>query len=797
MTQCHECRIHPAFPITPAFQQSFRDLKQRPNQSYSCLPSFGFKESAALPDKLKLTLPFGDIMPTTRKDAVRQHPRTSQPTVVPGVPEQWYECLDETGAIPFIDDDPPFYLHNSASDAGSILALQTGHGSQPAPLSHSLLSRLELSENDPNTFREVIDDLTVQNKRLKKRLKKYERIGTKGLNHDGLFELRIQNLPHDKKQELEAILQRFASTIRPQPNKMVSNLAGSGRSRDPRSRAVGNNPSLSSPPYTSGLDSAYASVSATGATLKPTSGRSANSTSRSRNYISSSAEQGLSASTTAGFQHVESPSLSETSDRYKQKLVVERLEKLFLTENGDMKSIIESNLHASPTVESSAESQHGWVYLNLLINLAQLHTLNVTPEHVRLGIQEFSTKLMLSEDGSAVKWRGDLERGAGNSNNPNGIANTSIALTTTSLTRPESQIQLPKCQVPLHVHENTGSGDENSLEGVDNLQTSAVDQGAAKRLQYKPIFARHRHRPYKSSYVSSEGSRSSSSHSGEQYVSDVGESANASNGPMVFFDADAFFIDLSSDITDADDAAAASHSSYADYNSVLLGQRNDPPIVSSEYERRQDIAISGCKHNEEWTRSTPLLVHGINPTPFHDEERPDDGEKQLYHFQASGIGGIQLADNFAIDVKTSLQAASHLQQQRLPSIKFRDNKNTSSNSRPLYRLPRQPRASSTHIISTTTTHLPPSPLPPPSYVYPALSSTSSESEDGYSSMDDLDSEPDYELRKVSLSPQVRAWVQEQSMSPHGALGGGERSEGIESDEDGDGDSSVDGDEDGD
>ncbi|KAG7419726.1 Frequency clock protein [Fusarium oxysporum f. sp. rapae] len=48
----------------------------------------------------------------------------------------------------------------------------------------------------------------------------------------------------------------------------------------------------------------------------------------------------------------------------------------------------------------------GWVYLNLLYNLAQLHLINVTPDFVRSAIAEISTKFQLSPDGHKIRWRG-------------------------------------------------------------------------------------------------------------------------------------------------------------------------------------------------------------------------------------------------------------------------------------------------------------------------------------------------------------------------------------------------------
>ncbi|OAA73576.1 frequency clock protein [Cordyceps fumosorosea ARSEF 2679] len=62
--------------------------------------------------------------------------------------------------------------------------------------------------------------------------------------------------------------------------------------------------------------------------------------------------------------------------------------------------------HEAPDVSPDAE---GWVYLNLLCNLAQLHMINVTPDFVRAAVSEISTKFQLSPDGRKIRWRGGSE----------------------------------------------------------------------------------------------------------------------------------------------------------------------------------------------------------------------------------------------------------------------------------------------------------------------------------------------------------------------------------------------------
>lgn len=110
--QSHEHRLHSAFSFAPAFRGTSRAVKQRQNHLFNNHSSFGFQQSAASPDNLEVTLPCEEVMRATRKDTGNRHPRTSQSAVVPAIPEQWYECLNETGpkpgSIPFVDGKPNF-----------------------------------------------------------------------------------------------------------------------------------------------------------------------------------------------------------------------------------------------------------------------------------------------------------------------------------------------------------------------------------------------------------------------------------------------------------------------------------------------------------------------------------------------------------------------------------------------------------------------------------------------------------------------------------------------------------------
>ncbi len=106
-----------------------------------------------------------------------------------------------------IADERPFYLgsHQSLSSNDFVAS-----GAEEA-FGHEH-DGPDDSENDD--LRSVIDDLTVENKRLKLLLKSQRaQPGASSHAPDRLFELRVQGLPADKKRELEQLLQSFAINV--------------------------------------------------------------------------------------------------------------------------------------------------------------------------------------------------------------------------------------------------------------------------------------------------------------------------------------------------------------------------------------------------------------------------------------------------------------------------------------------------------------------------------------------------------------------------------------------------------
>ena len=117
------------------------------------------------------------------------------------------------------DNEPPFFL--STQQDSYLDNIDSSYGEGMFGAEHA-------GEGEREELREVIDDLTLENKRLKKMLKS-QRPATPTLadSKDRLFELRIHGLSADKKRELELLLRNFTAQADPSSKPCSSTAYGS------------------------------------------------------------------------------------------------------------------------------------------------------------------------------------------------------------------------------------------------------------------------------------------------------------------------------------------------------------------------------------------------------------------------------------------------------------------------------------------------------------------------------------------------------------------------------------------
>lgn len=179
-------------------------------------------------------------------------------------------------------------------------------------------------------YRDVIDDMTLQIRQLKGALKRCRQRGPDVFETKELFELKVYNLPTQKKQQLAAMLQDFAASVGgcdSSPTLGLNNPTGRDMPPCPSLNLASPRQSANSVRNLTPLtDSAYASGSMRTDSPERRLGRSAfdpwtRSDLRVTNYL------GV-APNGPDFRH------ATTSNKKRKSMVVQRLEELFTGKSG-------------------------------------------------------------------------------------------------------------------------------------------------------------------------------------------------------------------------------------------------------------------------------------------------------------------------------------------------------------------------------------------------------------------------------------------------------------------------------
>ncbi|GAA6008399.1 uncharacterized protein JCM10292_007659 [Rhodotorula paludigena] len=251
------------------------------------------------------------------------------------------------------------------------------------------------------TFRGVVDELVLQNRQLRDRLKRYEagNVST-DLKLERLFEIRFfEGLPPEKRSEVEDYLTRYVQDYA--RASMQPDYIELDDPAMPLERRAGDlDTTVLAGPSNSGAEPV--SFSGTGHGMR------------------------LPAATkqvpTIPLPPLDLPSIDNPAEQDVAREIVVALEDLFRT------SLVRTSRARSPPTQTldaekaaalnaSNESyfanllahdflSQGFVYLNLAITMGQLHRFNVTVTFVQRAIKHFSDRLELSEDGGRIRWKG-------------------------------------------------------------------------------------------------------------------------------------------------------------------------------------------------------------------------------------------------------------------------------------------------------------------------------------------------------------------------------------------------------
>lgn len=661
------------------------------------------------------------------------------------------------------------------------------------------------TDGDSNDdYRGVIDDLTIENQRLKSRLKKLERLHDSHLKDDKLFEVRVHGLSVARKRELEEMLQNFALSLSNIPQ------IASGSSRKPALTTQGTSSS-----YVSHFnDSAYASASASG-----------QGSSSIQSALGGARKNPFKQSNTSRQQNIQTylTDIPETllpqqtitmTEKAKKQLVVQRLEQIFagkgaakdghqhplqqqevsklaanadrsadealgrfttgegkreahimpqqseepvdtrstphpdgdstqhiaaahkITERDFAKGSSEQHLleqrptrpldldtyraqipadnfdyirHLgfsppdSQTMEAFTEG-HGWIYLNLLVNMAQLHTINVTPDFVQKALVEYSNKFDVSHDGRKVRWKGGrtLTRTSSEGND----SSSERAGSSADGLRPRKRMKT--------THDRT-----NALHSHHQQRPHS---GQDRKLSYTPLFFHRTGEDTSEESFSVQGeSMTTTLHSsgleGESSGLDStgirprlnNRNRSGEGAPIIFYNNVRFCTDLSGDHRTSENMTNSVVYTIPTSQPLGIRPKIDP---ASLLEKRGPLyeAIDLPEAMDLRDNPIPEAMEVSFPSQTPMTSGP---ERSPLDFEACGLGGVCPADNFSINVRTQYARVADAEsadvQTKGPGRKYSSRisnilsgKAKSSKARPqLHR-----------VLSTRKRDLPPSMLPP-------------------------------------------------------------------------------------
>ncbi|KAK6592531.1 hypothetical protein H4I96_11762 [Botrytis cinerea] len=679
----------------------------------------------------------------------KQKSDDSEDTVASNVNE-WFDRTNTRPVIAVNQDsgdisDPPYFLqHSSNEDTDSSKELPL-RGNQYNLHSLNPISRSR-DGSASEEYRSIIDDLTIENRKLKEKLKRYGRSSATHLENEKLFEVKIHALSARKRRELEELLRSFSTSFDSSSEDLSINGPTGRQSRAyPLPAKTTKHKSVSSGSNSRPSDSAYASMSRSGPSHGSSAGKGICQHIRGPQPIEKMQDflQDIP-------QGLQPKSSLEMSENQRKRMVVRRLEQLFTGKTGSLigahsqslqqqevsrsaaRADRSSQIHnhpkegvreahigphnmeldkqgsantsknsQSPTEQSNSpqksrgspspqqrptrpldldpdrdqvgsdnveyirhlgisapqllteESQdaavdaEGWVYLNLLINMAQLHIINVTPGFIRSAVTELSRKLQISPDGKKTA----MERCGRSSVHQRSPPDS------------DGSDEASRKRRKVHANKFTPTG-QAPLKMINQGSKNPKATGACF---YKPIFVRY---PQHTSEVSGDESDiSPNRYDLPGFASPINRFGNSSrdDGPLIFYNGTRFFSDLSGDrgnletplhITGVDKDGYSNHTDDAigcSHPARHLLKDRTPSGSFLPFRPFKDYSKGGDLFQPPESRpQTPSVLSDDTDFEFTTDVACGGPEPSpsLTEFVASGIGGVQPADHLLYKVHT-------------------------------------------------------------------------------------------------------------------------------------------------
>ncbi|KAH7015429.1 frequency clock protein [Ilyonectria destructans] len=406
----------------------------------------------------------------------------------------------------------------------------------------------------------------------------------------------------------------------------------------------------------------------------------------------------------------------------------------------------------------------GWVYLNLLCNLAQLHIINVTPEFVRVAVSELSSRFQLSSDGRKIRWRGG-SRGTKFSSDSSGYNSQQSP---SNCDTDDSNKKTRKRQKVVSSTNNNFHAESSTKKAS---KFGAQEPGFSESFHYKPILVQRDSSTSMDETLSSVGPFEESNVDDSRWgMSGSGTSNRRKrrhDGAIIYYSGAPFCTDLSGDpgdVSTSPNMLTDSQTTHDLHQQLLPNRSPSGRTYSGSFINDRPLSDRG-----QFLRSSPEMnIDDNGRTPkWTTDEAEESGdvelglvwstEKQyikLHPLEPCGLGGIRPDDHFMVVVATkrSKQDAiptdtSHQQpgsdETTDGTIRRLATMSTSSPDLQAFRTTphRGIRPIGIEYVSGGIKRLQPVPLPPPAMFIPPFSSDGSTTDDMFASesMDDLES----------------------------------------------------------
>jgi len=400
----------------------------------------------------------------------------------------------------------------------------------------------------------------------------------------------------------------------------------------------------------------------------------------------------------------------------------------------------------------------GWVYLNLLCNLAQLHMINVTPDFVRSAVTGMSTKFQLSPDGRKIRWRGGTE-GTKFSSDSSGYNSQKSPSTDDTEDGSENKRKRQKTGRSTGDEFQSGSSSKNGLKYDPQLCAPS------ESFHYKPLFAQQESSGGQTSLdetVSSFGPPEESNIGESRWgLSGSGASSRKKrrhDGAIIYYSGAPFCTDLSGDPGDMSPTTQMrAGQTQTDKDNFKVPPSPLRRTDSGSFLNYRPLTDRGVLSNQQ---SSAMEIDSEDPPSLTDDT--DDASEidldftwsnnaqymQHYPLEPCGLGGVLPEDHFMVVVSTKRPKQDDLSSavigrtsentdavvRRMETMTTSSPKLGVSKSMPIA----GPLPVEIEYMSGRIKRLTPVSLPPPAIFFPPFSPSESTADDDDDVSDDLD-----------------------------------------------------------